>query len=721
MEFFPGQLVPLPRRLCLRCTTSDFDKLFTTTQDSIGQAECGSCHLGPVSSWAFDSCDFCQFLLRSVQPSHEANAALHDAFKFSSIRLSALLFGVTARSLPHDAIRDNSFVIESRQSDHGRQGTQAMFVLLDDKGHLSRNLTDPMVDFTMLSDWLASTAPLKGFLPQSSRTVWLQSQQPPSRKKSRKLHRSSEATRSRTVSLERARSSVLQLGLNVIDCSQRRLVPLPATEDYVTLSYVWGRPSGQIKRGTPRRPDTILGSQRLAGTRASTPNDPSIAMPSKLPRTIEDSIVVCNALQYRYLWVDRYCIPQEDPHARAAQIQRMDDIYFASALTLIACAGAGPQHGLPGVSRPRPECPTFRLDDSRSLYLIPTVQDIHASAWASRAWTYQEGLLAQRRLFFTDRQVYFESNELIESEFTTRAEAVTRVLDARICSQVTSPNFSGGIHECIEQYSLRNLTYQSDIMNALSGILTYYAREHHIFHFWGIPFSANTPSSINEPPRKRIFTFEESLRWYPRGAQARREGFPSWSWAGWHGNISWHGWRSDLKPASAPFEQGAVQIEVETASGRLLSWDECQARYSEFGESTRHEESNASAEQLSQYIHVRAFMSRISPSEGATRENAELGWDDFRLETVDGSDTLLSHDFGIPLCGTDPTDRDSTSHPQCLLAIHFPGWQDTSEESCASILIVRECGEFWERVALLDDERGILQHAKKTWMKIRLG
>lgn len=133
---------------------------------------------------------------------------------------------------------------------------------------------------------------------------------------------------------------------------------------------------------------------------------------------------------------------------------------------------------------------------------------------------------------FTDRQVYFESNELVEIEFTTRSEAVTLVLDPRICSQATSPSSSGGIHECIEAYSNRKLTFLSHIINALSGILTYYAREHDMLHLWGIAFSSGTPSSINEPPRKRIVTFVESLRWYPRGLQARREGFPSWSWSG---------------------------------------------------------------------------------------------------------------------------------------------------------------------------------------------
>lgn len=291
--------------------------------------------------------------------------------------------------------------------------------------------------------------------------------------------------------------------------------------------------------------------------------DKSTPLPSRLPLTIEDSIRVCKALGYRYLWVDRYCIPQKDRQMRARQIQQMDDIYCGSAVTLIACAGSGPQYGLPGVSKPRAPCPSIRNGSSQSLQMMPTIDDIQSSTWASRAWTYQEAVLAQRRLFFTDRQVYFESSNMVESELTTLAPVATRVLDPRIYSQVTSSTFPGDVYKCIQEYTCRNLSFQSDTMNALLGILTYYAREHGILHLWGIPFSAETPASIAEPPRKRIITFEESLCWYPGSTWCRREGFPSWSWAGWMNTVTWDIWRHDLKPASAPLKQGQVCVEVE--------------------------------------------------------------------------------------------------------------------------------------------------------------
>ena len=70
----------------------------------------------------------------------------------------------------------------------------------------------------------------------------------------------------------------------LVDCQTRTLVP---AEDhpYVALSYVWGSIHGIFK----------------------FTND-SEQLPTKLPRIIEDAITVTQKLNFRCLWVDRYCI-----------------------------------------------------------------------------------------------------------------------------------------------------------------------------------------------------------------------------------------------------------------------------------------------------------------------------------------------------------------------------------------------------------------------------
>lgn len=691
-----------PLQLCPRCATFGLSTLLPRGANSANKSV--EIALGSYSTWDLRACDFCHFLLECLPPSYRTDASSENSIKmgFPSKEELTEEAGVIARVLDYDGLDQRNLRLECRDSVPGTKASHSAIVLLCDKDWAGIWPFSAMINLAMLSSWLAPPALAKFVAPRRSKLLG--------------SNRSDRDKPSRTGSWETARLRVHEMELTVIDCTTRRLVQLPLEAQYVTLSYVWGKAMGNIRRGTPRRPDSMLGSLRLAAPDRSDYADRYTALPSKLPLTIEDSIRVCKALDHRYLWIDRYCIPQRDRQMRARQIQQMDDIYCGSTLTLIACAGSGPQYGLPGVSRPRPPCPAIRYGSLGHLQMIPTVHDIHSSTWATRAWTYQEALLAQRRLFFTDRQVYFESSEMVESELTSIAPVVTRVLDPRIYSQVTSSTFPGDIHKCIQEYSHRRLSFQSDVLNALLGILTYYEREHSIFHLWGVPFSINTPASIDEPPRKHVITFEESLCWYPTGPHSRREGFPSWSWAGWVSPVTWDIWRHDLKPASAPLTQGLVSAQVELTLGQVLSWAEYQERYSELNDSSSH------ADRPSQFIHIETFVSKVVHTYDGTKGLDDKSLSVIGLETVDGTNTLTLDLF------SDPTRvvNENPGHwivwpPESLLALHLSSLHDTSRNASGTILMVQDKGGHWERVALLEDKEGISKRAKKTWMKVRLG
>jgi heterokaryon incompatibility protein (HET) len=172
--------------------------------------------------------------------------------------------------------------------------------------------------------------------------------------------------------------------LRVIDCQSRRLVH-PGNEPYLTLSYVWGQ------------------------HQASQTDPPSHI---HFPPTIEDAMSVTLALGYKNLWVDRYCIKQEDKTEVLQQISVMDTIYRNSALTIIAACGKDPQYGLPGVGS-RLRHPYHKSQSSR-LYMREVLNRenlITFSHWNKRAWTLQEALFARRKLVFTDYEVYYECSE----------------------------------------------------------------------------------------------------------------------------------------------------------------------------------------------------------------------------------------------------------------------------------------------------------------------
>ncbi|KAF2726899.1 HET-domain-containing protein, partial [Polyplosphaeria fusca] len=174
--------------------------------------------------------------------------------------------------------------------------------------------------------------------------------------------------------------------LKMIDCTTKGVVAAPDRCDYVALSYVWGLVSNQSD--------------------------------STWPLVVEDSISVTRSLGFRYLWVDRYCIDQDESESKMTQIAQMNRIYSNAQTTIVAAAGNGPYYGLPGVSsRTRKRQGTFEIDGIILAEVFPdTRQALDASTWISRAWTYQESFLSRRRLIFTDRQVSFVCNTMFCAE-----------------------------------------------------------------------------------------------------------------------------------------------------------------------------------------------------------------------------------------------------------------------------------------------------------------
>ncbi|KAL7791992.1 heterokaryon incompatibility domain-containing protein [Trichoderma ceciliae] len=89
----------------------------------------------------------------------------------------------------------------------------------------------------------------------------------------------------------------------------------------------------------------------------------------------------------------------------------MTTIYEYAELTLVSAAGSGASDGLPGVrSTPRNKQPEILLESGSllvSAFRDPR-QEILASEYWTRGWTYQEGVLSNRRLVFTENQTYWE-------------------------------------------------------------------------------------------------------------------------------------------------------------------------------------------------------------------------------------------------------------------------------------------------------------------------
>lgn len=307
-------------------------------------------------------------------------------------------------------------------------------------------------------------------------------------------------------------------GMRLIDCRTRTIVPAPEGDvSYVALSYTWGT-SGDVE-------------------------DCYDTLPDNLPNTISDAILVTRKLRIRYLWVDRYCIRQREPRTKEekdekrGQIARMHYIYGGSSITIIAAAGDGPDHGLPGVSTRRQSPPIVRLPNRTLFATLPDPKLlVDTSTWSKRGWTFQEGLLARRRLVFTDQQIYFECGETGDAEAweESHEEDMFHFFDVNRNTPLY-PYFALGngggasIWPRIDEYIKLELgDPQRDILNGILGVLAHYEGISDMRHVAGLPIVPWTSSPILWPQE-----LADALSWECDDPGERRSGFPTWSWTGW--------------------------------------------------------------------------------------------------------------------------------------------------------------------------------------------
>ncbi|OJD36695.1 heterokaryon incompatibility [Diplodia corticola] len=316
------------------------------------------------------------------------------------------------------------------------------------------------------------------------------------------------------------RPDTLPNGFRVIDVKRRRIVAAPTKCKYVALSYVWG---------VNPQPSMLLA---LRSTIGAYQEDGGLAA-SNMPKTIEDAMLACTQLGIDYLWADRLCIIQDDPEDKLQQIMAMSGIYTLASLVIIAVDGDNMDTGLAGISRTRPAQPQDTVEDLRVAPVLPTYHEMaDRSVWFSRGWTYQEAILANRKLYFTNAQVCYECEHQLWHEDPL---SFGRGNLNKMSPQYQSPAFTMGLYggrgtrfeeyvRHLSPYRTRALTNQSDVYNAFTGILNaLYGTEEVLF---GLPRPA----------------FDQALLWRPYSIQDKVKPvkpylnkianmvLPSWSW-----------------------------------------------------------------------------------------------------------------------------------------------------------------------------------------------
>lgn len=310
------------------------------------------------------------------------------------------------------------------------------------------------------------------------------------------------------------------VGLKVIDCQSGDVVSASDDCQYATLSYVWGtQATGDLR-------------------------DP--------PKTISDAMAATLGLGLQFLWVDRYCISQDSQEEKHAQIQQMGLIYVQAQVTLVAAAGKDPSHGLPGITArnsKRDFVARIGRFDFNMMHKTPHELLLNA-VWNTRGWTYQEFILSRRILFFTEELAFLECQTSMIEEWPASTWKHSYVLFPppdmkdnadRLLSLNEDLMSIRSAYTAIQRYSKRKLTYHSDALNGILGIL---ARFEHasppVHHLWGLPYELVGGES--RLPLDWWCSIDDDK--YFRCAKAivtRRKNLPSWSWTGWEGVPSFDG------------------------------------------------------------------------------------------------------------------------------------------------------------------------------------
>ena len=334
----------------------------------------------------------------------------------------------------------------------------------------------------------------------------------------------------------------------VIDLEKHRLHECaPDDVQYAALSYVWG--------------DYIYA--RLDNrTIKKYSNEQALAPESvNLPQAIVDAMEVARRVGLRYLWVDALCIKQDDESEKDTQIGQMDKIYASAAVTIVAADGRNANAPLKGVSTERQVDQIVCEVRPKVNVLIPVPTGKSLAPWETRAWTLQEKLLSNRLIVFSGGYMIWHCRQVVHFEDMTAKDAVA-ILGSHLGYPLLNfePTYSRGKLDSapfskssrdgtisvvrskafqqyatlVADYTGRGMSYASDVLRALQGILPTLNRafgwiqdgEYEVFRY-GLP----------QP------VLDIALLWQPEGRCERREHcedckqsyMPSWSWAGWVG------------------------------------------------------------------------------------------------------------------------------------------------------------------------------------------
>lgn len=242
---------------------------------------------------------------------------------------------------------------------------------------------------------------------------------------------------------------------------------------YVTLSHCWG---------TGDR--LTLTKDRLSAFKDAIPF-------SQLPKTFQDAIHLTALLGVRYIWIDALCILQDDKEDWRKESALMGSI-FENALFSLSALSAEDSHA--GILQQRTTLEARTEIDGTRLGVrtrLPSLSEaLTTSKLESRAWCFQERLLARAILHVGPEQLYWEcsSRTFVESRpsddgLRNNSQSSASSLRNRLKGSSPASDQSFWLRLVIE-YSARSITKPADRLPAIAGLAS--RETHNRFYMQGL-------------------------------------------------------------------------------------------------------------------------------------------------------------------------------------------------------------------------------------------
>lgn len=251
---------------------------------------------------------------------------------------------------------------------------------------------------------------------------------------------------------------------------------------YMALSHCWG---GRI---TP-----LLTTETIQSFNTTLPY-------SDLPANFQDAITITRELGVRYLWIDSLCIIQDSKDDWKVESLKMADVYRHAVLTISALSSPGSTHGIFPQS-PRPNSPTNtvklsgRIKSGEVNISRKNTKSEYLTALAlkcplyRRGWCLQEMVLSPRQLLYGEQQIYWQCPHGFQDAEGTGPgpgrrfpgpafSTLASILYADILRPSSPARAENDIdlvlteyYNLVQDYSHRQLSFESDKLPALAGIV----------------------------------------------------------------------------------------------------------------------------------------------------------------------------------------------------------------------------------------------------------